>query len=45
MISRSINLLYTKTLVFVTYPAMDLNLKNLPHDASLPKDVVISNVT
>jgi transposase len=35
---------FTKLLLFATYPGMDLDLKNLPDDASLPKDIVISLV-
>jgi transposase len=35
---------FTKLLLFATYPGMDLDLKNLPDDASLPKDVVLSLV-
>ena len=33
---------FTRLLLFATYSGMDLDLKNLPDDASLPKDVVIS---
>ena len=35
---------FTKLLDFATYSGMDLDLKKLPDDASLPKDVVISLV-
>ena len=35
---------FTKLLLFATYSGMDLDLKNLPDDASLPKDVVLSLV-
>ena len=35
---------FTRSLLFATYSGMDLDLKNLPDDASLPKDVVISLV-
>ena len=35
---------FTKLLLFATYPGMDVDLKNLPDDASLPKDIVISLV-
>jgi transposase len=32
---------FTKTPVFATYPGMDVDLKNLPDDASISKDAVI----
>jgi transposase len=35
---------FTKTPVFATFAGMDVDLKKLPDDASLPKDVVISLV-
>jgi transposase len=35
---------FTKLLLFAIYSGMDLDLKKLPDDASLPKDVVISLV-
>jgi transposase len=35
---------FTKLLLFATSSGMDLDLKNLPDDASLPKDVVLSLV-
>ena len=35
---------FTRLLLFATYSGMDLDLKKLPDDASLPKDVVISLV-
>ena len=35
---------FTKSLLFATYSGMDLDLKNLPDDASLPRDIVISLV-
>ena len=35
---------FTRLLLFAIYSGMDLDLKNLPDDASLPKDVVISLV-
>ena len=35
---------FTKQLLFATYSGMNLDLKNLPDDASLPKEIVISLV-
>jgi transposase len=35
---------FTKPPVFATYPGMDVDLKSLPDDASLPKDTVLSLV-